>query len=813
MFRKILAALGTAVLALGISAVAVAAPASATHPTAVGTASCDTTTGTFGITWRVSGDTGYAGETATITSAEISSSVAGEKPVTTTSLIGKTVKGAGYVEAVQQSATKGANYQLTVKVQWTNHSTGDLVTQTSNTVTPSGACVVPPKDGVDCSAITFVKGSPLDGSNYINATFIQNGVTFQMNAEINEVQAQDAAVDSPSHLYVLIHAPGGDVKYPLTVTERDSGVFTYHYSDYLSNQWTVHWIQYDGHNDHYMGDLTCGTPLPNTATAVVKISAATCKAPATLTYGATTFASFTGGTPNGTTGATSGTALTHYEVTATSDKDHTFSDGTTVLVLKGDLDPQLSGPDCIPAPTCIPGSAVSYTYVPATNSGRITVADVTNSTHVLCDPFWVTATSWKFTNATVWPQMLDVVQKLGPISAPGQYDYTAAVSCGQGDIYASFDSQPTPTATLDGPHNPFPEHFLHDMGFTGPNPTYVQQDPACASVKPTVGYELGACYPNGTAPNQFSSSNLTLVFDNSKSTVPVTFSVPSAPDVTSTVVPTPSIVRTVPPGQVVKVQTTPIWDQGGSYDVVIDGVYSVTIPHGTITVKPYPGCLEAKPGDPSHSNETCTISGKVLGSITVGLETGLVYSIDGPNTHISPVSTRTTSGLAAGDYTVGVAAAYGYTLVGASSWPLPIKIVGTTCGQLDTHPLVTPGSRSTALTCVSVGSYTLDSNPGVIWTVNGNPATAGTYQVSTTSTVTATATANAPGYGFEAGIPNPKTYTFTFTKPNAATCATQLTTLAYTGVTSSLWLMLAGGLVFVGIGGLLIARKRWVSGN
>lgn len=675
--------------------------------------------------------------------------------------------------------------------------------------------VVAPKDGVDCSAITFVKGSPLDGSNYINATFIQNGQQFQMNAEINEVQAQDAAVDSPSHLYVLIHAPSGDVKYPLTVTERDSGVFTFHYSDYLQNQWTVHWIQYDGHNDHYMGDLTCGTPQPNTATAILKITAATCKAPASMTYGATTFASFTSGTPSGTAGATAGTALTHYSVTATSDKDHTFSDGTRALVLEGDLDPQRSGPDCLPAPACLPNSVVSYTYDPATNSGRITVADLANSTHVLCKPFWVTATSWKFTNATVWPQMLDVVQKLGPISAVGTYDYVAAVSCGQGDIYASFDAQPEPSAVLDGPNSPFAEHFLHDMGFTGPNPTYVQQDPACTSVKPTVDYELGACYPNGTAPNLISSSNLTVVFDNSKSTVPVRFSVPSALDVKSTVNPTPSIVRTVPPGQIVKVETTPVSNQGAGYDVFMDGVYSVTIPNGTITVKPYPGCLDATPGDPSHSNETCTVKGKVLGSITVGLETGLIYSIDGPGTlnDISPVTTKTTTGLPAGDYIVKVVAAPGYTLTGADKWPFTVKIAPATCGQLVTHPLVTPVASSTPLSCTAVGTYTLTSNPGVSWTVNGAPANAGTYQVSTTSTVLVSATPNAPDYGFEAGIPNPKTYSFSFTKPTAATCSTQLTTLAFTGVSSSLWLILAGGLVFIGIGGLLIARRRWVGSN
>ena len=479
MFRKLLALIGTVTLALGLAAVAVAAPASATHPTVTGTAACNPATGSFDITWRVSGDTAYPNETATIATATISSSVAGETPVTTTSLIGQTVKNAGYVEAVQQAATVGAKYQLTVQVQWTNHRAGDLVSKTSTFVTPSGGCTVVP-----------------------------------------------------------------------------------------------------------------------------------------------------------------------------------------------------------------------------------------------------------------------------------------------------------PTV-----------------------------------VAPTVTYELGACYQNGTAPNLFSSSNLYLVFDNSASTVPVTFSVPGGLDVTSTADPTPSIVRTVAPGDTVKVETNPIWNQGGAYAVQFDGVPGVTIPDAAITVPAYTGCLDATPGDPGHSDESCTVNGKTLGSITVGLEAGLVYSIDGPGTHISPVTTATTSGLAAGDYVVTVAAASGYVLKGADNWPLTIKVLSKTCGQLDTHPLVTPTAHSTPLTCTAAGSYTLDSNPGVIWTVDGKPATAGTYQVTATRTVVASATPNAPNYGFEAGITNPKTFTFDFTKPTAASCGGQLTTLAFTGMTSSPWLLLAVALVVMGIGGLFIARRRWVSGN
>ena len=685
MFRKILAALGTLALAVGLSAIAVAAPASAHHTDLSGSAAC-APAGGWDVTWTL-----------------------------------------------VNSENRGAT-----------------VTAATNTATSTSPIAVG----------TVLAANPAYGSaNSVSTTYVQHVTTSAPVTQAvsttwtNGVKASKSATVSG---------------FPTGCTTADSD-------------------------------------------ATVMVTAATCLAPASLSYATHDFSTFTGGTADGTKGATSGSALTHYSVVATAATGHTFSSGLTTLTIVGDLDPQLSGASCVPAPGCIPNSSVSYSYDPLSNSGVITVADVTNSTHVLCDPFWVTATSWKYVNATVWPQMLDIVQKLGPISAPGTYAYAAAVSCGQGDIYASDVAQPNPTATLDGPSNPFPEHFLHDMGFTGPNPTWVQQDAACASVKPTVTYELGACYQGGTAPNLLSSSTLTLVFDNSASTVPVTFSVPTALDVASSVQPTPSIVRTVPPGGTVKVQTTPIASAGGSFGVIMNGVYTVTIPDATITVQPFAGCLDAKPGDPSQTNETCLAGASVGGSITVGMETGLVYSIDGPGTahDVSPVTTATTTGLPAGNYVVTVAAAPGYTLSGASAWPVTIKIISAVCGQLPTHPLVTPSAHMTDLTCAAAGSYTLDSNAGVVWTVGGVAVNSGTYQVAAASTVVVTATPQAPGYGFDAGIPNPSTWTFTFTKPALASCGTQLVTLAYTGVSSSLQLILAGGLVLIGIGGLLFARRYY----
>jgi hypothetical protein len=139
-------------------------------------------------------------------------------------------------------------------------------------------------------------------------------------------------------------------------------------------------------------------------------------------------------------------------------------------------------PSCAPPASCIPSSSVSYSYDKATNSGVITVPAPAGSTGQLCRPFWVTATSWTYLGSSTWIQKLDQVQKLGEISVPGSYPFSAPVTCGQGDIYASFQGDAAtldPTPYLYGPDDPFDEHFLHEMGFSGPRPTYTNTKPGC----------------------------------------------------------------------------------------------------------------------------------------------------------------------------------------------------------------------------------------------------------------------------------------------------------------------------------------------
>jgi hypothetical protein len=150
--------------------------------------------------------------------------------------------------------------------------------------------------------------------------------------------------------------------------------------------------------------------------------------------------------------------------------------------------------------SCIPSSAVSYSYDKATNSGVITVPSPAGSSGTLCAPFWVTATSWKYLGSSTWIQKLDQVQKLGEISGPGSYTFSAPVTCGQGDVYASFHSDAAtldPTPYLYGPHDPFDEHFLHEMGFAGPEPTYMTTKLGCNEVTAVPTSAPPSCTASG----------------------------------------------------------------------------------------------------------------------------------------------------------------------------------------------------------------------------------------------------------------------------------------------------------------------------
>lgn len=161
--------------------VATGTSAQATVPQVKATASCNIE-GTFDITWQVSGDPGYAAETATV----VSQSVA-----TTPTFVGQSVKDTESVTGIQAGVVPG-NYSLTVQVQWTNHAQGDLVSATGS-IKVKGDCYknsditfchatasnTNPYNMITTNTAAFYNAGHIDhtGDIFPAGSFVHNGVT------------------------------------------------------------------------------------------------------------------------------------------------------------------------------------------------------------------------------------------------------------------------------------------------------------------------------------------------------------------------------------------------------------------------------------------------------------------------------------------------------------------------------------------------------------------------------------------------------------------------------------------------------------
>ncbi len=422
-----------------------------------------------------------------------------------------------------------------------------------------------------------------------------------------------------------------------------------------------------------------------------------------------------------------------------------------------------------PLPACIPDSSVTYTYSSDdSNSGVITVPNTASQSGALCTGFWVTATSWKFTSPTdVWPQNRDVVDPVNggaEITKPGIYTYAAAVTCGQGDIYASVhasdkSSNPSmlnPSATLTGPSNPFSEIFLSDWGFKALNnsPTYHQDSLACVPPPVVTAVAATCTYVNGA-----SQADVSLVLDNTSSSSSSTFKVSGT-------------TYSVNGGATRTIDVGPVSSAGTSFNVYINGSTTAT----AVPVAAFTTCIPVIPGDPLVVQQTCSAGAPVGGSVTVDLDPHLVYTITGPSGFtpvtptVSPITNQnsgdyTLSGLGAGTYIVSVVPTTGYVLSGQAWWPLTVNMAPISC---PTTP-VTPTVNLTAATCggpnpnvpvetegvisVSLDSnvvYTLTdgtSNPGVILTSADTSEPDGIYTV----TASLTPAAVIAGYVFPTG--------------------------------------------------------------
>ena len=319
---------------------------------------------------------------------------------------------------------------------------------------------------------------------------------------------------------------------------------------------------------------------------------------------------------------------------------------------------------CPPPKPCIPDSQVTYTYNSATNSGVITVPNPRGYSGVLCTPFYVTAASWTFDTAGQnWPQTIhQSIHVNGPpvggnnvaIQDHGHYSYGATVGCGQGDIYASFTANaatlfPETPGHLTSPSHPFVEHFLSQMGFTGPNPTYTVTGTACNTVAtpvaPTVD-PITVCgqYGSVTIP---STTGVVYTFDG-------------------TIEPAGGIVIGGLSGAHTVVATPA---SGYVFNPAVPASVTYPLDLGTYTI------CGVTTTDPTSANPTCTGDNSPNnGSISILSNVFVKYTLTGTGivsgddfaTSLTDGTTETIGGLEPGDYTVTATGLSGHTINGQS---------------------------------------------------------------------------------------------------------------------------------------------------
>lgn len=180
----------------------------------------------------------------------------------------------------------------------------------------------------------------------------------------------------------------------------------------------------------------------------------------------------------------------------------------------------------------------------------------------------------------------------------------------------------------------------------------------------------------------------------------------------------------------------------------------------------------------------------------------VTYFIDGvvaaPGDHI----------LAPGSYLVSAMANTGYFLTGYNGPWTEVLTSATPCGDLITHPLVDPSAVQVKMGCFSNGSYTLSNDlsdsAALTWTVNGATVSEGKYQVGTVGIVKVHVVAIGPSYGLETGATTD--WTFDFERPTSC----DLTTLALTGSTPTGWIIFGYALLVSGLALVAVrfARRR-----
>jgi hypothetical protein len=827
VFKKFLAALGTLALAAGM-ALAVAPAASATDSN-----NSDYWESLSGETCE---DVGYSTE-----DSEENPYVLPEAP-----------DGREWSRVIIKAGRTGHDGVTNENAQYTTGLTAgaEFVHPQKDSISHVIVCSIPLKDSVDCNVITFIKGSKLDGSNYINLTIIKDGKSFQMNAEINEVQAQDSDVASASGLYVLVKAPGGDVKYPLTIVERDSGVFKYYYSNYLTGEYTVDWIQYDSHNTHFEGELTCGEEVEDAA-ASVTVTPPTCVAAGSLTLNTPTWATWGSYTP----------AVGAYSVVATAEDGHTFPADTTpgVSITNGGKTKTFTGTilpaddqatDCDryevalylyqkkdPTQPASWQNSLKQTFIASHKGTAWFTTFPTGLPDYVCGPAWGVqqdkvgnwAPEWDDNGNFVWPTNIEYpTDNIGwpPIYEAKHDDLSTVITvpaCDTPTGEPKFEVKSckvgsqnlvTLDAVLGGQWKVEQNGVVLDTydSYTGTPAGFDEYTIRLVDKDPLDQYDVAAKSWTYTAVD------------------PSTLTCATAED--------PSWAEQVcnPDGVGFTTASYTITPATGvRYEISLDDGLTFTdaTPAGNDSVKTevtsfptkiiikafaLPGYELVGTSEFSHiflaSADDC-IDKDASASIAYNTPTCLVAgTIDVANSTLVNATWKDALPTTPGDHTVVAKANTGHAFSnGDLEQSFAVKILPTKTGPECDPPtlgLLTPTAKATQPTCTAAGSYTLGGLEGAQfnWTINGSVTTVpnGTYEAPKGGgDIVLVAKPVNPTDGLQDWV-NPVTLKFN-AAPSAASCG-DLPTLAFTGTGVSMQLTLVGALLgLAGIGFFFVGRR------
>jgi hypothetical protein len=353
---------------------------------------------------------------------------------------------------------------------------------------------------------------------------------------------------------------------------------------------------------------------------------------------------------------------------------------------------------------CLPDSAVSFTYNASTNGGVVSVAG--DPGQQLCDPFWITAVSWKFSasNGSDLPQTLEKYTTTRVINS-GETSYGSAVTCGQGDIVATRAADAViPQGSLSDFNSSFLAtgdfNFLNWMGYNWTNPLGAGHDTWTQS---RVDGNISCLTPGDPSATSVCTDGV------SQGSISVDFKpnfVYSIAGIEAStghqiLIPTVSSATTsVPLGTYqVSVKAADGWG-------LITG--NTTWPY-PLTVSPAEDCADLPtdavlPAAVTSTDAVCTSEGDSVGTITVGQVDGedttpyIQYSIDGV-----PVTGITTS-VAAGTHVVTAVAKTGSSIEsgtysqpdGSAKFTVSIAATGEICGA-SLKTLALTGTDSTGV--------------------------------------------------------------------------------------------------------------------